>query len=52
MHIRYWSAARRRPLGGPRQRWVDNIKADLREMGCYGLDRSGSGLGTVEGSCE
>jgi hypothetical protein len=22
----------KRPLGGPRHRWVDNIKMDLREM--------------------
>jgi hypothetical protein len=35
---------RKRPLGRPRRRWVDNIKIDLREIGweCYGLDRSGS----------
>jgi hypothetical protein len=30
-----------RPLGRPRRRWVDNIKIDLREIGWYGLDRSG-----------
>ena len=23
-----------RPLGRPRRRWEDNIKMDLREMGC------------------
>jgi hypothetical protein len=23
----------KRPLGGPRHRWVDNIKIDLREIG-------------------
>jgi hypothetical protein len=22
------------PLGTPRRRWVDNIKMDLREIGC------------------
>jgi hypothetical protein len=33
----------RRPLGRPRRRWVDNTKMDLREVGWYGLDRSGSG---------
>jgi hypothetical protein len=27
-----------RPLGGPRHRWVENNKMDLREMGWYGLD--------------
>jgi hypothetical protein len=34
---------RKRPLERPRHRWVENIKIDLREMGWYGLDRSGSG---------
>ena len=24
----------KRPLGRPRRRWVDNIKMDLREVGC------------------
>jgi hypothetical protein len=28
----------RRPLGTPRRRWVDNIKIDLREVGCGGAD--------------
>jgi hypothetical protein len=30
----------KRPLGRPRRRWEDNIKADLQEVGygCYGLD--------------
>jgi hypothetical protein len=34
--------------------WVDNIKTDLKSerMGWYGLDRTGSVLGPVEGSCE
>jgi hypothetical protein len=40
-----------RLLETPRRTWVDNIKIDLRER-WYGLDRSGSGLGPVEGSCE
>jgi hypothetical protein len=31
----------KRPLG--RRRWVDNIKMYLREIGWYGLDRTGSG---------
>jgi hypothetical protein len=26
-----------RPLGRPRRRWVDNIKMDLREIGCDGV---------------
>jgi hypothetical protein len=29
---------RKRPLGRPRRRWVDNIKMDLREIGWYGMD--------------
>jgi hypothetical protein len=28
----------RRPLGGPRRRWEDNIKMDLREIGWGGMD--------------
>ena len=24
----------KRPLGGPRPRWEDNIKMDLQEVGC------------------
>jgi hypothetical protein len=34
-----------RPLGRPRNRWEDNIKMDLQEVGCggHGLDRAGSG---------
>jgi hypothetical protein len=27
-----------RPLGRPRHRWVDNIKMDLVEIGCVGVD--------------
>ena len=26
------------PLGRPRGRWDDNIKMDLRELGCGGMD--------------
>jgi hypothetical protein len=29
---------RRRPLGGPRRRWEDNIKMDLQEVGWGGMD--------------
>jgi hypothetical protein len=32
-----------RPLARPKRRWVVNIKIDLRDMGWYALDRSGSG---------
>jgi len=28
----------RRPLGRPRHRWVDNIRMDLREVGCRYMD--------------
>jgi hypothetical protein len=42
------------PLGRSIRRWVDNIKIYLTETGWGwdGLDRSGSGLGPVEDSCE
>jgi len=26
------------PLGRPRRRWEDNIKMDLQEVGCEGMD--------------
>jgi hypothetical protein len=43
----------KRPLGRPRRRWVDNIKTDIGDrVEWYGLDRSGSGQGPVEGSCK
>jgi len=28
----------KRPLGIPRSRWEDNIKMDLQEVGCWGVD--------------
>jgi len=28
----------KRPLGRPRRRWEDNIKKDLQEVGCGGMD--------------
>jgi hypothetical protein len=28
----------KRPLGRPRRRWEDNIKAHLQEVGCGGMD--------------
>jgi hypothetical protein len=27
-----------RPSGRPRCRWEDNIKMDLQEVGCWGID--------------
>jgi len=29
---------RKRPLGRPRRRWEDNIKVDIQEMECGGMD--------------
>jgi len=28
----------KRPLGRPKHRWEDNIKMDLQEVGCWGMD--------------
>ena len=28
----------KRPLGRPRHRWEDNVKMDLQEVGCGGMD--------------
>ena len=32
------NAEGKRPLGRPRRRWEDNIKMDLQEVGCGGMD--------------
>jgi len=32
---------RRRSLGRPRRRWVDNIRTDLQEVGCGYMDWTG-----------
>ena len=29
---------RKRPVGRPRRRWVDNIRTDLQEVGCGYMD--------------
>ena len=29
----------KRPLVRPRHKWVDNIKMDIQEVGCEGMDR-------------
>jgi hypothetical protein len=34
----------RRPLGRPRRRWVENIRMDLREVGCGYMDWIGLAL--------
>ena len=28
----------KKPLGKPRRRWTNNIKMDLQEVGCGGMD--------------
>ena len=28
----------KRPLGRPKRRWVDNIRMDLQEVGCWYVD--------------
>ena len=33
----------KRPLGRPECRWEDNIKMDLQEVGCGGMDWIGLG---------
>jgi hypothetical protein len=39
MHIGYWwETQREKDHWGPRHRWVDNIKMDLRETGWDGMD--------------
>ena len=43
---------RKKPLGRPRRRWVDNIRMDLQEVGCgyverIGLPRIGTGCGIL-----
>ena len=40
---------RRRPLGRPRRRWVDNIRMDLEEVGCGYMDWIG--LAQVRDRC-
>jgi hypothetical protein len=43
----------RRPFERLRHRLEDNIKMHLQEVGCEsGLDRSGSRLGELSGSCK
>jgi hypothetical protein len=36
-----------RPLGRPRRRWEENIKMDLQEMECGGMDWIGTGGGNL-----
>jgi hypothetical protein len=36
--ILVWKSDGKSPLARPRSRWEDNIKMDLQEVGCVGLD--------------
>ena len=36
--FRWGKTEGKRPLGKPRRRWEDNIKMDLKEVGCGGMD--------------
>ena len=49
-----WKPERKRPMGRPRRRWMDNIKTDLQELGggFRGVDGVCSGQGEVAGTCE
>jgi hypothetical protein len=44
----------KRPLGRPTRRWEDNIKMDLQEVGCGGMDwiKLSQDWGQMAGSCE
>ena len=33
-----WKPEEKGPIGRPRRRWDDNIKMDLQEVGCGGMD--------------
>jgi hypothetical protein len=33
-----WKLEGKKPLGRPRRRWEDNVKMDLQEVGCGGMD--------------
>jgi hypothetical protein len=39
----------KRPLGRPRHKWEDNIRMDLKEVGCGGMDWIGL---AQAGNCE
>jgi hypothetical protein len=40
-----WKPEGKGPLGRPRRRGEDNIKMDLQEVACGGIERIVSGLG-------
>jgi hypothetical protein len=40
IHVGYWwESQKEKPIGRPRRRWVDNIKMDVKEIECGGMDR-------------
>jgi len=41
-----------RPLRRPRRKWKDNIRLDLMEIGCEGMNSSGSAQTPVACPCE
>jgi hypothetical protein len=51
MYVTSGKPERKRPLGRPRCRWVDNIKMNLGEKGWRGKDWIGLAQ-DWEGSCE
>jgi hypothetical protein len=46
----WWGKLRERELGRLRHRWADNIKMDLKELGCGGMDWIN--LAHDRGTCE
>jgi hypothetical protein len=42
----------KRPLGGTRRRWEDNIKVDFIEIGCGSMDWIHLAQGREQGFCE
>jgi hypothetical protein len=34
----WWGTLGKEPFERPRRRWEDNIKMDLQEVGCYGIE--------------
>jgi len=40
LHTGFWwgNLRKKNPLGGPRRRWENNIKMELQEVGCRGMD--------------
>ena len=38
MCIGFWRGNSKEPFGRLRRRWGDNIKMDIREVGCWGME--------------